>query len=350
MKIAYFVPYLAPSGPVNVVNYLADELNKEHEIDLFYFKDINIAQFSIHTEKISFFHKIDFDKYDILHSHGVIADAYLWWHSKDIQKAKTITTLHNYVKEDYSYGYNPIKAFLLQRVWNIVTSKHDQVVTLSKDAMEYYRAFWINKNLTYVYNGIPNKPKHHRESTDRIPVEDGYIHIGAIGSRNISKIKGFDQAIRGLVKLPHFSLSIAGGGSEIVSLRALAKRLDLEDRVYFIGYKKDIHSFIESMDIFVVPSRAEGFSLALQEIVKSKKPVACSKIAIFQELFNEDSLGFFELDNEESFASAVQRVWEVRESLVRKAFERFDMNYRADIMAKNYLKVYQNTINKKALL
>lgn len=350
MKIAYFVPYLAPSGPVNVVNYLSQELSKEHEVDIFYFKDINIAQFFVYTEKISFFHKIDFDKYDILHSHGVISDAYLWWHRGAIKRAKTITTLHNYVKEDYSYGYYPIKAFLLQRVWNIVTSRHDKVVTLSKDAVEYYRAFWMNKNLTYVYNGIPMNLESYSSSTQRYSIDDEYIHIGAIGSHSISKIKGFDQAIRGLVGLPRFSLSIVGGGSEVASLRALAERFGVEDRVHFIGYITDIPAFIESMDIFVVPSRSEGFSLALQEIVRGKKPVACSKIALFQELFSEEAVGFFALDSVESFVAIVQRVWEERESLVPKAFERFEMNYRAESMARNYLRVYENVLGKKAVL
>ena len=126
MKIAYLVPYIAQSGPLNVVKYLCKELKNEHNIDVFYFKDINNGIFPVETKRIGFFEKIDFNYYDIIHSHGVLPDAYIWWHNKSIKKAKTLTTLHNYVKEDYKYAYNPIKAFVLSKVWNIVTSKHDQ--------------------------------------------------------------------------------------------------------------------------------------------------------------------------------------------------------------------------------
>lgn len=339
MKIAYFVPYITQSGPLNVVKYLCQELKKEHEVDVYYFKDIHTIQFPVKTEQISFFDMINFDKYDILHSHGFIPDAYLWWHTKDIEKAHSVTTLHNYIKEDSKYAYNPLKAFLLQRVWNQVTSRHDRVVTLSHDAVEYYKKFWINQNLTAVSSGIPKD----KVSRDRVNKEDAsFIHIGMIGSSRISKIKGFDQAIRALKRLPNYTLSIAGGGSEVENLRQLAEELEVDDRVHFMGFQKDIRSFIASMDLFVVPSRSEGFSLALQEIVRGKKPVACSNIPIFHELFSHEEIGFFDLDDSESFENTVQRVWREREQLVQVAYKRFERNYTIDIMAKSYLKVYQD--------
>ncbi len=346
MKIAYFVPYITQSGPLNVVKYLCQELKKEHDIDVFYFKDIHNTQFPLKTEQISFFDAINFDKYDILHSHGFVPDAYLWWHTKDIKRAYTVTTLHNYVKEDSKYGYNFIKAFLLPRAWNVVTSKHTLVVALSQNAVEYYQKFWINQNLKAVSSGIP-KETLPRDITSKH--DENAIHIGMIGSSRISKVKGFDQAIRALERLPNYTLSIAGGGSEVEHLRRLAEDLEVENRVHFMGFQRDIGSFIASMDLFVVPSRSEGFSLALQEIVRGKKPVACSNIPIFHELFSHDEIGFFELDDKESLANTVQRVWREREQLVQAAYKRFEHNYTIEIMAKNYLKIYQDLIDQEVL-
>jgi hypothetical protein len=129
------------------VRYLCESLKEEHEIDLFYFKDIIEVDFPVPFRRIDFFESLEFDKYNVIHSHGVLPDTYLFWHQKKIHRAKIVTTLHNYVREDFKYAYSPIKAFLLEKIWNIATSRHDQIVTLSKDAEKYYRLFWFIKIL-----------------------------------------------------------------------------------------------------------------------------------------------------------------------------------------------------------
>lgn len=342
MKIAYLVPYIAQSGPLNVVKYLCKELKNEHNIDVFYFKDINNGVFPVETKRIGFFEKIDFNYYDIIHSHGVFPDAYIWWHNKSIKKVKTLTTLHNYVKEDYKYAYNPIKAFVLAKVWNIVTSKHDQVVTLSQDAIKYYKPFWMNKKLTFVYNGIPEQGVAYEDT--RLFSHDNSVKIGLIGSGNITKRKGFDQVISALSKLKNYSVYIVGKGQELDNLQELARKLCLDDRVNFLGFQDDLGSFVDAMDIFVVPSRSEGFSLAIQEVARQRKPVVCSKIPIFEELFSNNEAVFFKLEDIEDLATAIERAYKNRDIFGEKIFQTFLISYSSGVMANNYLKLYHNMI------
>ncbi len=342
MKIAYLVPYIEQSGPVNVVNYLCRELQREHDVDVFYFKDIKTIEFPVKTKRIGFFEKIDFDAYDIIHSHGVVPDAYVWWHRSLIHKAKTVTTLHNYVKEDFKYAYNPIKAFVLEKVWNIATSKHDQIVTLSKDAVKYYQTFWKNKKLDYVYNGIPSNVDilvHEKQFG-----EDNLIKIGAIGSGDITKRKGFDQVVQALQYLKNYSFYIAGTGGQVENLKQLAKECKVEERVHFVGFQKNIALFIDAMDLFVVSSRSEGFSLALQEIARQKKPVVCSKIPIFQEIFSKEEVIYFELENISDLCLAIETVNEEKDIYGEKIFQKFNISYTSAVMAKNYLMLYNKII------
>jgi len=338
MKIAYFVPYLVHSGPVAVVYYLVQELYRYHDIDIYYFKDIDSLKFPVPTHKIALSYKIDFESYDILHSHGVVPDIYLWRHRSSIERAKTITTLHNYVREDYRYGYHPLKAYMLQRVWNLATSRHDRVVALSKDAMEYYQEFWYNPPTTYAYNGIP---EHTDRDTKELYRDDTYTKLGLIGSSNISKIKGFDQAIIAIKDMPNFSLYIAGGGGEIDHLRDLAISNGVESRVHFVGVVDDIDSFIVSMDILAVASYSEGFSLALQEIVRAKRSVVVSDIPIFRELFDSDEVSRFELDDIDSFIDSVRYALQNRD-MIDRAYEKFVTRYRSIDMAKRYLEIYES--------
>jgi len=339
MRIAYLVPYLERSGPVNVVRYLCEALMEEHEIDLYYFKDIVRVEFPVKSRRITFLEKIDFDSYDVIHSHGVLPDAYLFWHGGSIHRARTITTLHNYVKEDFRYAYNPVKAFLLEKVWNLATSRHDSVVTLSKDAVAYYRKFWRNKRLTYVHNGIPEL----QAGDDERPLRDkdaDWIDIGLIGSGDITKRKGFDQVVRALPNLPGYRLHVAGRGQQVEYLKRLAERLGVDDRVDFAGFQEEIEGFIARMDLFVLPSRSEGFSLVLQEVARQKRPAVCSDIPIFRELLSEKETIFFELESIERLASAIRRVYGGREEYAQRLYRKYTEAYTASTMAANYLSVY----------
>ncbi|MDR1951129.1 MAG: hypothetical protein LBP96_02735, partial [Bacteroidales bacterium] len=53
------------------------------------------------------------------------------------------------------------------------------------------------------------------------------------------------------------------------------------------------------------PSRAEGFPLTFLEAALYKKNTVCSNINVFQELFTNDDVTFFELDNIPSLVNAI---------------------------------------------
>lgn len=348
MKIAYIVPSLAKSGPVKVVHQLVKMLSKEHTIDVYYFNvpaNRELLIFDAPTYRISLFDKIKFDKYDIIHTHGLKPDAYIWWHQNDIHKTKTVTTLHNYVKEDLSFNYGKIKSFFLVKLWNLMASRHDQIVALSKDAVEYYRRFWRNQNITYVYNGISQVELVTKK---REKANHEMIKIGAIASAGgINRRKGIDQVIKALPELPNYTLYIVGKETEESNnLKKLADYLKVLDRVKFLGYHSDIKTFISEMDLFVVSPRSEGFSLALQEIVRYKKPVVCSDITIFRELFTDKEVRFFTLDDIQSLISAIKDVSSHNEEMINRAYEKFIANYTTEKMAKKYLNVYKSLVSR----
>jgi len=60
-------------------------------------------------------------------------------------------------------------------------------------------------------------------------------------------------------------LTIVGAGERRKELEALAKKLDVSDRTVFTGKLDDVTSALSNADIFVLPSRYEGFPNALCE-------------------------------------------------------------------------------------
>ncbi len=344
MKIAYIIPSTIKSGPVKVVHQLVSKLSTKHEIDIYFFKDVperEHLKFDVNVWKIGFFEKIDFNAYDIVHSHTIMPDAYVWYHKRKTDKVKTVSTLHNYAYEDLRYSYGKVKGALMAFFWNIVTTRHDMLVTLSKSALYYYQKRWFNKSLTYIYNGIDIEVNHKTEQKENTNI----IKIGNIASAGgINKRKGIDQVIRALKKLPKkYELYIAGKESdESQKLFALAEKLNIETRVHFIGYVMDVKSFIFDMDIMIVPSRSEGFPLSLMEIIQNHKGVVCSNIEIFREIFSEDEVLFFALDNINDLTRKIEECYVKRDELSIRVYDRYIKNYTSAIMANNYLRMYQS--------
>ncbi len=341
MRIAFIVPSLIKSGPIKVVHQLVEELQKEHLIEIFYFKipDREKLFFEVPVHQIKFIEAIDFDAYDIIHSHTILPDAYIWYHRNKIKKAKTVTTLHSYAKEELGFTYGEFQAFFIVKAWNLATSNHDQVVVLSKNAVNYYKQFWHNKNIVYVYNGVADMKiviSNKKDGRSEI------MKIGTIASAGgINRRKGIDQIIKAMPKLEDYELYIAGKETdETANLKQLAKMLGVLDRIYFLGYVDDMASFIKEMDLFVVSPRSEGFSLALQEIVRYKKPVVCSDVPIFRELFSETEVKFFMLNDIESLVEAIRDLSVNGDALAGNAYKKFLAMYTADKMAENYLNVY----------
>ncbi len=333
MKIAYILPALLNRGPIKVVHALVQELGKYHDIDIYYFKEPQELQFDVATKKLTFLQTIDFDHYDIIHTHGVVPDIYVWWHRKKIKKAKTVTTLHNVAHEDFKYQYNFIKAKLMLSLWNLVTSNHDIVVVLSIYAKKEYLKYWKNKNIEVIHNGISKEfEKSMIYDKKIVALKKNYILLGAIGL--LTKVKGLEQIIKSLVFLSHHSLVIIGDGIQMQELKNLSLSLNVQDRVYFAGFQDDVESYMKQIDIVVVPSRSEGFSLVVLEAMRMKKQIVVSDIELFKELFDVDS---FVLDDTSSLVEAISSLKKEDNTY---AYEQFLSRYTSEIMAKNYENLY----------
>jgi glycosyltransferase involved in cell wall biosynthesis len=89
--------------------------------------------------------------------------------------------------------------------------------------------------------------------------------------------KGFDLLIASFAALasayPDWQLVIYGEGVERTALEAEIKRLLLEHRINLPGIRKDLGSALADADLFVLPSRYEGYPNVLLEALASGCPV-----------------------------------------------------------------------------
>lgn len=71
---------------------------------------------------------------------------------------------------------------------------------------------------------------------------------------------------------------LCGQGDELAHLQQLARELDLEKNVHFLGYRKDVPDILQSVDIFAHPSKREGLGLACLEAMTFGLPLVTSNI------------------------------------------------------------------------
>lgn len=116
---------------------------------------------------------------------------------------------------------------------------------------------------------------------------------------NIRHVKGHDVFIKAAAaiapRFPNVCFSIAGGVLEpayFEELQALIRDLHLGDRFHFAGSITDLRQHLSTADIFVLPSRSEGFSNAIVEAMAASLPVVATNVGGNAEAVQDSVTGF----------------------------------------------------------
>lgn len=344
MKIAIILPKLVNQGPIlvakEIVHYIVD---KVEVVDVFYFDESDEIMFECRCTKISFWEPIDFDSYDVIHSHMLRPDIYLWFHKNKIKKAKLISTLHQNIKQNLTASYNGLIANIFELIWLKALSIQNVVVTLTETMKKDYLNKLTKPLLSTIYNG------RSLHTLNNLPDPMDLKLINEIGqkfriigvSALLTKRKGISQLIKALPLLNDYALIIVGDGKEKINLVNLSNELGVADRCLFLGYKIDAFRFLPFYHIFAMSSYSEGFPLGLLEAGQKKIPVLCSDIELFRELFMEDQVSFFELDNPESIVSAIENIELNYHKYAENICEVINEKYSSNAMCIQYLNLYR---------
>ena len=348
MKIAYILPSLVNTGPIvvvhNIIKYL---ISKVDLIDVYYFdKTPTILSFDCNVFQISKSDVIDFDKYDIIHSHTLWADVYLFRNRKKIKKAKTITTIHQDTFTCLTIQYNSIFSMILGNFWCYVQRNFDGVIAISDQLKNKYQKQL--SGIERIYNGctISEGAIIQPEIRNKISSlrDQGFRVLGSYAS--ITKGKGLAQVINALPSLPEYIYVIFGEGPYLQTLKDTVIKLDLQDRVLFLPYIKAPYSYLYLIDIYMMPSYSEGFGLAMVEAALAGKSIVCSNLPSFHEIFTDEEVSFFELDNTDSLVQAITNAHLELDKKGELAYLKANAFFTAEIMATNHLHYYQKKAAK----
>ena len=304
IKIIYIIPTLDMGGAERLLVDIVKNLNQERFaskvvcLKKFGFWGIELKKLGVplilagRREKLglsTFFNLVKIlksQKADIVHTHLFGADVFGIMAAKLAGVKVIVSTEHN-----LNYQENFFKKFI-KRYTNIFA---DVIVAVSAAVKNYVvGSEEIKENkVEVIYNGVDIKKFLNETRNYKNGRED--IIIGSLG--RLTKQKGFDyliEAIAAITGSGKIKCLIAGEGEKRKKLKKQIKKLNLGSRVELLGWRRDTKEFLNSLDIFVLPSRWEGFGIAILEAGLSGLPVVAAKVDGIREIIKdgEDGLLF----------------------------------------------------------
>ncbi len=343
MRIALLVPSLDRKGPVIVARNLCRHLkDKVEAVDVYYFNDGPALDFPVAARRIGLFQRIDHDSYDIVHSHMMKPDVYVWKMGRR-RRCRTVSTVHQFTRDNLAADFSGPVSAVVTPVWNRILGGHDCLVYISRSVMEHSRAVIANPRCRCIHNGIEpvalDAPVPPEDEARIRALKGGRRLVGNFSQ--LTRRKGVDQLVGLLAVDPGAALLVIGGGKELPGLVSLARSRGVEDRCLFLGARDNVDGYFRFLDVYAMTSRSEAFGLSLVEAASAGVPVVCSDIETFRELFDETEATFFRLENVESLKEATVAAAAEKCGKAARARRRVLENYTAGTMAANYLALYR---------
>ena len=212
------------------------------------------------------------EKPDIIHVH-LILGKYLRFLQIKKQNISLIYTVHNIIENYFSKDKKNKKKYKEYLECQRLIDKHGMTLIALHDSMnKELREFFHTDNVVTINNGIQME-RFSKELYDSKEIraklgfgEHDFV-VGNVGRLHPQKNHDLilDVFVKLLQKEENAKLLLIGKGELEDSIRSKIKELNIEDRVLMLKNRSDVPELMSAMDIFLFPSRWEGYGNALLE-------------------------------------------------------------------------------------
>ncbi len=286
------------------------------------------------------------NKIDILHCHDYKSDLFGYLASR-FTGVGLVGTNHNWLRSSLSLRF-------YEFLDGIILNAFDKVVAVSNDvASETGRAILFKKNkITNISNGIDIdkylvKSGNGNKIRAEFKIKPSTKIVVSAG--RLSSQKGFDYLIEAMKKVFTVAadtvLLIAGEGPFNKNLTEMARKLDIEHKIIFVGNRTDMIDIYAAMDLFVLASLREGIPLVVLEAMAMKKPVIATRVGGVPTVIESGQNGILvEPKNSSTLSEAIIRILkdaDLAKDLAENGRKTVEESFSAEKMAQKYKKVYE---------
>ena len=226
------------------------------------------------------------DEYDIEVSFTIMNPAFPFSKRKEVKKIAWIHgSIEAFLKEEQNHYRNNHFEQL---------SHADKIIAISKktrESIENVYPMFQNK-LQTIYNGYDFSSLFEK-SEELPPVTLEKNSICVIG--RLEELKGTDRVLEVFNELQNevndVHLYYIGSGEQENFLKEEVERLQLQNKVHFLGYQKNPYSILKQAKVLLSLSKQEGFSGAVVEAVTLGIPFVSTNVGGALELSNDGQFG-----------------------------------------------------------
>lgn len=243
-----------------------------------------------------------------------------------------VSTFHGFVDINVKERFSSIKRWIINR-----GSK--KLVFVSNKLKDFYvtqKGYSAGKSIT-IYNGVDTsvfRPQSDDSIRKKLGLGPANILVGSVG--NIRASKGYNYLLEAaklvVDQYPQFRFVVAGQGSGKLyeDLLTLRKKLGLEKHFFFLGFESDTARFLNNLDIFVLSSISEGFSISTIEALASGIPVIATRSGGPEEII---------INNENGILLDPGNCFDLAQNIVELCFNKLDkdklvLNGRNHVLGK----------------
>lgn len=351
----YIVDILCQFGPENEYvlyapkkreNKRLDKLTKQYQqLQLSYPTTSSWKKFSSLWRVWGVTRQLEKEKIDIFH--GLSNELPLNIHQSEV---KSIVTIHDLIFLRYPQYYHSIDRKIYTYKFRKACENADKIIAISKctkrDIIEFFRI--PADKIEVVYQGCdpsfihPVAEEKKREVRAKYQLPDHYIlNVGSIEER-----KNALSAVQALMMLPEqIHLVIVGRHTEYTDkVEHFIKENKLEERVHIISNVPfdDLPAFYQLAEIFVYPSRFEGFGIPIIEALYSGIPVVAATGSCLEEAGGPDSI-YVHPDDIKGMADALKQIYtdpERKKNMIEKGHS-FAKRFSEEKQAEEILNIYK---------
>ena len=215
-------------------------------------------------------------------------------------KFKFITSRHN--AEPFFPNAPKVISNLLSRM---VTLRARKVIAISSAVKKFLVETGEIKSIDKIEVVLYGYQPHFNPASVKKKPVNRVLRIGTIS--RLSEQKDIPTMLRAFQQFqesqPGATLSILGAGPLEGKLRNLAHQMNLENSVTFLGRSSKIYDFLESLDVFILTSKYEGFGMVLLEAMDAGIPIVAPRNSAIPEVLGEYFPGLSDTGISSDFSS-----------------------------------------------
>ncbi len=225
----------------------------------------------------------------------------------------------------------------------IVLNNEDYKIAKKMHANHVEKLNGIGINTTKINSSKVDIDKKKKELN--LPLDKKiYLNVAELIKR-----KNHETAIRAFYKadLEDSIYIICGDGQLEENLKSLVRELKIEDKIIFLGFRKDVAEIYKISDFFLFPSYQEGLSISLLDAIAAGIPVIVSNIRGNVDIVSPKINGLiYDANDVNGFAEGLRLIRKMDDRKIMDFNMKLIEKYDIDVVKKHFFKIIADVLKR----